>query len=319
MKNFTFTLALLIAVLPFLSVRGNDSGPVIVVQKTNTPPVIDGDDSDPCWKNALKLTPLMKFNPSGKVEPASLPKTEVKLIIGEKGIYIFANFSEPEIKTLTIKEHLSRDKSYSSQIWLEDHWEAFIQPLGGKDNIQLMGDPKGRGTERKGRRESKITASLASKTRKDSWTMELLIPASLLNVDFKKFPAFRFNFYRVRRANTVELLCWAPVKKRFSDLPRFGWLVSESLDKNIEWLNRRFLKKEQQDQLKEAEKIFKHLNIQGQTRKNFDDIVKETALLKQNFEKIPAERWKKIASSSENLPERLKKQWETAKLMEIVR
>jgi len=297
----------------------NESGPVVVIPKTKLIPVIDGDDKDACWSKALKLTSLVKFNPSGMIEPAATPNTEVKIMAGKNGIYVYAVFSEPEINRMSIKGNLSNSKSYSSQIWLEDHWEIFIKTLGAKVEIQLMGDPKNRGTERKGKKESKITGMLATKIKDKSWTMEMFIPAKSLDANFADSPAFRFNFYRVRRTSAVELSCWTPVQKRFSDLDRFGWLIFSSADKNIKWLSQKFVKKEQKAQLAEIKKIFTKLNIKGKQHKVFIDICDEITVLEKTFQKIPAERWEKIAAKAEKLPERLRKLWETAKLMEIIR
>ena len=319
MKTTLFILGIFFAAVPFLTAEEGASGPVIIVPETSTAPVIDGDDRDPCWKEALTLTPLMKFNSSGQVEPASHPDSEVKLIIGEEGLYIFAHFLEPEINMITLKERFPGDKSASSQLWLEDHWELFIQPLGSEDTIQLMGDPKVRGTELRGKRESTITGTLAGQIHKDGWTMELMIPQTSLNVDFNDSPAFRFNFYRVRRVNAIEMSCWAPVQARFSDSARFGWLASASLVKTMPWLCDRFLKTEQQEQLAEIETIFTHFSITGQHRQVLDGIVEEAALLQQTFSTLSTERWKTIAEGSAALPDRLRKLWETAKLLEIVR
>lgn len=323
MKNIFFSLYLIVLfgnfIFCFETEAEDISKPVVIIPITRTPPIIDGKDKDSCWQNAVKFGPLIKFNPAGKHEPVMKPECVMKLIAGSKALYIYASFNEPEIDKMVIKDPLSDKKSLSNQFWLEDHWEFFISPVGSNHRFQFMGDPENRGVMLEGKKESKLSVKSISKIYDDRWTVEIRIPAELLNVDLSDCPAFRFNFFRVRRVSGVELSCWTPVRKRFADWPNFGWLIIGSTSKNMIWLRNRFVGKQQFEQMVEIKEIFKQFKLKDTFYKQFDTLSQDIRLLKNPPADLSINKWEKIAARSQTLPERIRKLWENAKLLEIVR
>jgi hypothetical protein len=175
-------------------------------------PTIDGDLSDPIWKQARKLDPFTLVDGSGK------PKQQTDVLVGCDGktLYVGATCHEDNIGHLTAT--VTQD---GGPVWQDDCIEVFVDPTIGKTSYrQIMVNSLGK----QGWNESKggqwrANSVAAAKIGTNAWMVELAVPMADLGIT----GPFGFNVCRERRPmETLELSCWSPTGDGFGKPERFG-------------------------------------------------------------------------------------------------
>jgi len=173
-----------------------------VVKKCAFPPVLDGDLSDGCWKNA-KVAGVWVNVDTGR---AAAQPTAAWVSYDDENLYVAFRNDEPDTTSI-LAEVTERDGS----VWRDDSNELFIDPTAGrKDYYQLIVNTKGAlydGCGRDGDWDSKT--EVAVKMTDGGWSVELAVPlADLGVVGSPKGQTWTANFCRNRRGER-EVYAWS--------------------------------------------------------------------------------------------------------------
>ena len=292
------------------------SEPISILTTAAEAPTLDGDPTDACWQSVEAL-PLMMFDPSGKAAEPMVPQATVKVVAHDDAIYALFEFAEPAPGEMTIKGELGHE--LATEVWLEDHWELFIGEMDSESRVHLMGDPTNRVVVIKAKLESMYPeGAAATRVGTDAWTAEIRIPAQLLDTDLSKEPAFRFNAYRTRRVEGIQLACWAPVKGRFSDWERFGWLPVGTTQLTTQWLKNTTIGPDQAREIEDVRHVFLGLETSEEFTTRFTAVNRDVDALTSAPESVMPDEWLRLATRAADIPERLHRLWEDAKLLEII-
>ncbi|MCP4606827.1 MAG: hypothetical protein GY847_41025 [Proteobacteria bacterium] len=229
-----------------VDIRNRIQGPRVTVRRlknfsvkvpfATTVPVIDGKFSDEAaWSSAAKLD---KFGNTMSGTPAA-QATEVRLMWDDKNLYVAMHAVDKHLK--------SQFKKHDDELWKEDAFEIFLDPLGDKkDYYELQVSPAGivfdshLPTHRKNQNEwtsnMKAKVELQGKLNDDEgedtgWTAELMIPFASLSkgggVPPKSGNKWRGNFFRVDSTkDKPQYSAWSPpLRGDFHSLDKFGELV----------------------------------------------------------------------------------------------
>ncbi len=192
-----------------------------------TPPVIDGDLSDPAWRRAIVLD---RFRELGGREPAAGERVETRayLTADRANLYVAVYCGEPFMDRLTVR-HTRRD----SEVWKDDDVELMIVPCDadGDRYVQLAVNAAGV------LMDACLPAAGAAldlsydshaeiRTRKaaDAWTVELRLPLASLPIESVQGP-WRFHIARSRRTRGVNLTSLRTPVSGFHDLSAFAELT----------------------------------------------------------------------------------------------
>lgn len=176
-------------------------------------PTIDGDLSDPIWKQAAKLEPFTLVTGKG------MPQQQTDVLVGAdaRNLYVAAVCHEDNISHLTAR--VTQD---GGRVWEDDCVELFVdgslsrshfrQVVANSLGVQSWNDPD----DRNWRAASKVK----TKVLDDRWQVEWAIPLSDLGVTGAPFG---FNICRERRPmESLELSCWSPTGSGFGVPAMFG-------------------------------------------------------------------------------------------------
>lgn len=178
------------------------------IQRTSTPPVIDGVGDDYTWKSANVADGFFMLEPdNGPLEPAGRT-TEVKLAYDDDAIYIFARMNDPEPSKI-LKQLSKRDDFSANTDWIG----VFINPFNDGLNdfsfhvtaagVQADGRVTADGNDASWNTvwESKVVID------ESGWTAEIKIPYRCLRFPDDPDRVWGLNIQRyVRR--TRELYSW---------------------------------------------------------------------------------------------------------------
>jgi hypothetical protein len=209
------------------------------VKRTKTPPKVDGDLSDPVWKQATPVTLVTSFDG----HPGTA-KTVARLVYDDRYLYVAFDCDDPDVWGTMYK----RDDS----IYTQDAVEIFLDANADlKTYNELEVSPNNTIFDAyfPARREGmdlswdsqmtsavKVNGTLNNASDTDhGWSVEMRIPfAQLAEVPHnppKPHDRWRFNLYRLKHFNRgtsqeqVEGQAFSPLfQGDFHNLPRFGWL-----------------------------------------------------------------------------------------------
>src|SRR5882724_4140698 len=111
---------------------GSDARPApkrVVIPKLHGPVTVDGDLSEPVWKQAAVITPFFE-NDSGQRERG---QTELRLWYDDTAIYLGWICTDKDIQATLVE----RD----SDLWMEDAVEFFITPKALNQYIEFEWNP----------------------------------------------------------------------------------------------------------------------------------------------------------------------------------
>jgi hypothetical protein len=207
------------------------------VKRTPTPPVIDGDLSDPVWRNATEVTLVGSMNG----EKPRL-RTTARLLYDDKNLYVAFDAEDPDVwGTLMNRD----DPIYGQEVVeifldanadMKTYNELEVSPNNTIFDAYFPARRQGMDLtwDSKMRTGVKIRGTLNDPSDVDQgWSVEMAIPfATLAEVPRLPQPGdtWRFNLYRLdlpdRRRQEGQ--AFSPVRiPDFHNLPRFGKLIFE--------------------------------------------------------------------------------------------
>ncbi len=222
---------------PLLEAQG-PALPEYHVGKTAKPPKIDGELSDPAWKDASAVELVGSYDGA---KPAT--RTTAKLLYDDQNLYLSFDCEDPDVwGTL-----LQRDEA----IYTQEVVELFVDANGdGRTYNEMEVSPHNTifdayfPARRQGmdltfdaqmQTAVKVRGTIDDPSdRDDGWSVEIKLPISRLaevpNNPPKKGDRWRFNLFRLEHLErrNVEGQAFSPLfVGDFHHLPRFGWLVFE--------------------------------------------------------------------------------------------
>jgi hypothetical protein len=312
-------MLLFIFSLCFFALPQNQNVPVVIIPHTHQSPVLDGNDDDNCWKEALEIGPLLALTLpySGEsLEPAR-PASSVRIIHNSKALYVFCRFQEPHIDKMQISPH--QPGRPGAELWLEEHVELFFQIVGSESQFQFMANPLGAKAQVKQGKDSALLWDVAASIDPDEWTLEISIPSASLNADFSTATAMRFNIFRVRRTEGVEYSCWVPVRRRFAEFENSGYLVSGSLEDTLSAITQKSIEKKTIIWLEEINDILTKLKRpESPWDKQYKELKYQFGELTHPEIPLTFERWKMLTGIAGTLKEKVQKLREDLRLLEIL-
>ena len=187
-----------------------------VAIRTNRPPVIDGRDNDPVWRQATPITGFTDWQPTEGKAPRF--KTEAKIAYDAANLYVFVRAYDP--RPDSIARILERRDTFTptDKIWVfidsyhdkRNGYEFGVTPTG----VKLDGQISSGGNE-----DFAWDAVWDVATQIDSlgWTAEFRIPLSQLRYDRKRRHDFGFTIDRdIYRHN--ERLSWPAFSQSKPDM-----------------------------------------------------------------------------------------------------
>lgn len=186
------------------------------VLRAAVPVTVDGDvQGDPAWQSAPQATGFFVLG-NGY---AKAKQTSAQMLWDDKGLYIAVVCEEPDAALL---KPTARDYG---DTWMEDSLELFLQPAQQAYQIGVTaGAAKGAGEG--GPDISKITA--AAKIGKDSYSIEVLIPAAVLKASIKGGDIWHGEICRninATRSGGDHFTSWTPLQSRFLEPDHFATLT----------------------------------------------------------------------------------------------
>lgn len=186
------------------------------VLRAAVPVTVDGDVAgDPAWQGAPQVT---GFSVLGNGY-AKAKQTTAQMLWDDKGLYIGVVCEEPDA---TLLKPSARDYG---DTWSEDSLEIFLQPAGQVYQVGVTA-AAGKGAGEGGPDISKITA--AATIGKDSYSIELLIPAAVLKASPKGgdkwFGEICRNIFATRSGGD-KFTSWTPLQSRFLEPDHFAALT----------------------------------------------------------------------------------------------
>ena len=194
--------------------------PVGYAPKASAAPKIDGDLSDPCWRDAPVMTLARTLDGSGK---AAQP-TEVRALHDAATLYLAFRCVEPAADKIRAAR-----RSHDGEVWSDDSMEIFL----GFGGTYYHFGVSAAGSTYDGKVKSASWNSglrAAAARGKKQWTAELAIPLAGMVGKQKAPAAWTANFNRNRHAGGQwQESAWSPTLSGDSHRPdRFGKLVFAS-------------------------------------------------------------------------------------------
>jgi hypothetical protein len=221
---------------PTVGTSAQEALPEYVAPRVQTPPVIDGDLSDPAWARAQPVT--LKGSFDGRTPSV---RTSARMVWDDTALYVAFDVEDPDIWGTLRK----RD----DPIYTEEVVEVFIDAnADGRTYNELQVSPHNVvfdayfPARRQGMDlswDSQMTSAVKvrgtlddASDRDEGWTVEMKIPygplAAVPNKPPRPGDRWRVNLYRLEhpRRKGVEGQAFSPLfVGDFHHLPRFGWLV----------------------------------------------------------------------------------------------
>ena len=105
----------------------------LLAAKTATPPVLDGQPAEKCWKQAQAVSRFYRLGSTSE----ALGVTQVRACYDQANLYLFMEAAEPI-------ESLGLPRPRGTEVWSSDHLEIYLDPF--RDGIRwfhLLVDPAG--------------------------------------------------------------------------------------------------------------------------------------------------------------------------------
>ncbi|HOV22178.1 MAG TPA: sugar-binding protein [bacterium] len=183
---------------------------------------IDGKIEEEIWKKLKKENNFYKFEWNELKSPYFADaQTEFYGFYDKENIYLAVKCYEPEIKNLEAEE-----KTGSQNVWRDDCIELFIQPKGKDDYYQFIINPKGEKQDNKGIvKKWKANGYIGN----NFWSIEVVIPFSILGCSPVDLDVWKFNICRERR-HISELSSWNETSgtNGFHQPEKFGEIIFSS-------------------------------------------------------------------------------------------
>ncbi len=188
------------------------------------PPEIDGDLSDPAWKEARTLDP---FVPMASEPDRQVQQTHARVLYDKDALYIALRCDEPNPERMNV-----HGIEHDDHVWYGDDVELMITtPERLRPFFHFMINPEGVTWDAISEhpvRKYNPDWYRAVKIREDHWTVEIALPWEALGVASPKSgTVFRANICRQRTQNDREWSAWSQMANGFLEADRFGTWVLE--------------------------------------------------------------------------------------------
>lgn len=196
------------------------------VGKTEQPPVLDGNISDPCWEKAPPASGFVKFPGKDKADP----QTVFKVLYDDKNLYLAIKCEEPASGKL-----LKNQKSHDSAVYSDDCIEIFIGK-GDDDYLHLIFNPAETQYEASGSQgiQEDFPWSVKTNIGKNCWQAEVEIPFTSIHKSLKSNDMLRINIGRERHAGKQLIVSsWTCCETSFHEPKSFGYFLFGDIKK---WL-----------------------------------------------------------------------------------
>jgi hypothetical protein len=205
--------------------------PTLRFTETDTPPVIDGDLADGCWKNSAMLGGFVSTRGYWLRE-----QTEGLVTYDDTHFYVGVRCYDRQIKSLAVKKRahddvlISEDDSIALCFDVNHDRKTFyrliINSLGNCYEASV--DAKGGGRDAAWNPDCRVAAAFGDK----EWTIELAIPFASLGIAVPKpgtIWGFNLNREAPRSPHTESAGSWA-MSGAFNDPMQFGEIIFGEMD-----------------------------------------------------------------------------------------
>lgn len=221
-KNNLFTsLICLFVILVLTSLATGSTRPMLLCPKTDSPPRIDGQIIDACWKKATHILNFLSMNG----DKLATEQSEVYICYDKENLYIAFKCYDSQMDKIKA-DKTSRD----SDVWTDDCVDVFLDPdLSRRYFYQLIVNTLGTQQDINMTEVSDNKWNIKWLTKshrdKDYWSIEISVPFTQLGL---KTPTsgerWGANFNR-ESPRTPEYSGWVPTGQGFQIPTRFGDLV----------------------------------------------------------------------------------------------
>jgi hypothetical protein len=182
------------------------------IRVQGSPPVIDGDLSDPVWRTAPVATDFVQMRPR-EGEPGT-ERTEARVLYDDDALYLAIRAWDSEPDAIAAQLTRRDEGSYSDRVHVivdsyHDRRTAFhfaVNPLGVKLDLYRFNDSE----EDPG---WDAVWDVATRIDDEGWTAEFRIPLSQLRFSAAPVQTWGINFGR-DIARRSELSTWAPLSEQ---------------------------------------------------------------------------------------------------------
>jgi hypothetical protein len=193
------------------------------VRKCAAAPAIDGDLSDPCWKNA-EVRGIWADVATGK---AADPQPKAFICYDDQNLYVAFLNPEPKMDKIVAVVTDRDDAVYS-----DDSDEVFIDPSAGKHAYyHVIVNAKGVIYDGRGKDAEVFNGNekVAVKMLDKAWSLEIAIPLKDIGVDYAiKGETWTANFCRNRQTEgAAQPIGWSDTGESFHNPAAFGKLKFE--------------------------------------------------------------------------------------------
>ena len=172
--------------------------PCLFVPVVKRAPVIDGDDSDPVWKNPRPiLLDCLIYDVEG---PDANNPTVIRMVSDREFLYLLAVMGEEDVSKIEYRSSVS--------MWRHDILELLVDMglcMDYSAYYHIQSDAKAKCGFTKGRHDNRWkpeTLKASAKIHKDRWVIEVKVAFRDFGVDLQAFPkVWGANFGRTRWVN----------------------------------------------------------------------------------------------------------------------
>ncbi|NLB95179.1 MAG: hypothetical protein GX785_05655 [Armatimonadetes bacterium] len=202
------------------------SVPFTAVNRTATPPVLDGRADDACWKESPWLGPFVL---ASGLELAS-QQTTARATYDDRHLYLFLECAESVLDPAVQKREAFKAQytEHDSAVYKDDAVELFLMPPGGEAYYHLAINSLGTVYDARCRSDSAVDpgwnsgAVAKGQVGERAWSLEVAIPWQAMGARAPQAgEAWRINICRAEQANK-ENSCWSPTGGAFHTPASFG-------------------------------------------------------------------------------------------------
>lgn len=230
--NYFKSLATLLLLLASVSAAAQSEKKKLAVKKITTAIKLDGEITEPEWKQAEAATKFIALRPAPFVPESPDNFTEVYFLYNNDGIYI-GGYLHEKSKDSIASELIGRDgfgnndflgvifDTYYDKI---NGFEYFITPLGEQMDAKQAPNNNGNSEDF----SWNAVWQSAAKIHNDGWSFEMFIPFSAIRFGKKKIQDWGLNIVR-RRQKSGQQLFWQSIDPNVN-----GFLTQEGLMTGLE-------------------------------------------------------------------------------------
>jgi len=203
--KFSWTTALIMFILHSgFHLFSQERTKILFIQRTDTPPKIDGQLDDQCWKEIQPVSGFIQYNPINGA-PAS-EETYVWAAYDDKYLYFAFLMKDSQ------PEKIWAELTPRNQFWNNDSIQVILDTYNDRrTSVSFTVNPKG-----VQKNSVETIWKSAARIRQDGWAAEMAIPFKSLRFSSSPEQVWGINFVRyLHRLNETDY--WTEVKR---DLPR---------------------------------------------------------------------------------------------------